>query len=220
VIATVAVVAGGALWAVPSLAGSGSTDPVGTDPLSDAEIATAKVVADVGADRPNGRTTLRIERHDDGKRPTTRLADVFVYDYSNDTLERTVVDVDAEQVVDVERTTNVQLPLTQDEQARALSVFYGNRTARAALDRAYRAVAHRALTDVASQLSVSVGIFRADSMPDRAIGAAARCGRQRCGQLLLSTADRHLLVNLLPVVNLSTGRVVSIDGFFGPEGRR
>ena len=55
-------------------------------------------------------------------------------------------------------------------------------------------------------------IFRADANPATQ-GAATVCGRHRCAQLLVESTD-DLLVDLLPIVDLSTGRVVSRTGFF------
>ena len=72
----------------------------------------------------------------------------------------------------------------------------------------YQAISGETLNDLA-QLQVKVSLFRADSMPDRVNDAANDCGQHRCAQALIFTVDRTLL-EIMPIVDLSQGRVVQV----------
>jgi hypothetical protein len=67
------------------------------------------------------------------------------------------------------------------------------------------------LTQPEAQLKFNVLIYRADSMPNANPGAAA-CGLHRCAQFLIATQD-DVVINLLPIVDLSLQTVVSAGPF-------
>ena len=76
--------------------------------------------------------------------------------------------------------------------------------------RSAAALTGSAAPDPRAALDAQPIVFRADAVPAVAGGAATACGIHRCAQFLLQTTD-HLLVDLFPVVDLSTGVVLSAD---------
>jgi hypothetical protein len=199
----------------------GDDTPRGTDPLSDTEEQAALDLAQGSGGAESGGlgdddVVLRVERHEDekdeGADSDTRRADVYVYSYDDDTLILTVVDLATGEVDSTEDLTGAQLPLTQDEGAHALELATADPDFEQLLATRYRQATGRDLTDPATELEIDPIIFRADNSPS-VTGPAAACGRHRCAQLMIQTTD-DLLVNLLPIVDLSTERLVSQQGFF------
>lgn len=214
------VVAGLAALGV-TIAGARTDDAVrGTDPLSADETETALGLArgsnpvealGLGDDD----LVLLIERHEENKdveEDGLRRADVYVYSYDDDVLTLSVVDVATGDVDQSRVVPNTQLPLIPQESQRALDLATDDARTQQALATAYRQSTGRDLTDPATDLDVQPIIFRADANPATR-GPATACGRHRCAQLLIMSTD-DLLVNLTPIVDLSTGRVVSRTGFF------
>jgi hypothetical protein len=214
------VVAGIAALGV-TIAGAQTDDTArGTDPLSIEETETALGLArgsNPGEALGLGEDdlVLLIERHEENKDVEDdglRRADVYVYSYDDDVLTLSIVDVATGEVDRSRVVPNTQLPLIPEESQRAMDLALGDTATRQALATAYRQSTGRDLTDPATDLEVQPIIFRADANPATQ-GAATVCGRHRCAQLLVESTD-DLLVDLLPIVDLSTGRVVSRTGFF------
>ncbi len=214
------VVAGIAALGV-TIAGAQTDDTArGTDPLSIEETETALGLArgsnpgeSVGVGEDD--VVLLVERHEEDKAAENdgrRRADVYVYSYDDDVLTLSVVDVVSGEVDQSRAIRNTQLPLVAEEAERAASVAFDDAPLQAELATAYRQATGRDLVDPATDLILRPIVFRADANPDTA-GAATACGRHRCAQLLIQSTD-DLLVDLLPIVDLSTGRVVSRTGFF------
>ncbi len=201
-----------------TIAGAQTDDtPRGTDPLSTTEEEAALALArgsgpaestEVGPDD----VVLRVERHEEEKDVEGRRADVYVYSYDDDTLIRTLVDLATGEVAETEDLTGAQLPLVPEEADRALEVATADAAFSQLLATRYQQATGEDLTDAATQLQIDPIIFRADANP-AATGRAAACGRHRCAQLMIQTTD-GLLVNLLPIVDLSTERLVAREGFF------
>jgi hypothetical protein len=212
----------GAVVLTTAVAGALSGAPDGrrgTDPLSAAEVASATRAA--SAVRGTSRTgvVLRIERHDEGKlhRGTAaelRRADVFTYNYANDALTRMLVDVSTGRVDGTEVSHGVQLPLAPSERTRAVELMLADPATLARLRAAYQASTGRVLVDPQHALIADPIVFRADSMPNAAHGELAACGLHRCGQLMLQSVD-HVLINLLPVVDLSREHMLDSRAFDG-----
>ncbi len=213
-------------WAAPGspLPGLLAEPRRGYDPLSVAEQDLGRsaalrhaAVAALTAASPRFEVLL-IERHPETKAVMQsgdwpRRADVYLYLYTSDTLVHAVVDL-ADGTVDEWRTArNIQLPLTAAEAARAVAIALADGPLAAALQREYRAVTGQRLIDAGRQLVVAPIVFRADAQPARAVGGSVDCGAQRCAQLLISTAD-GVVVDLSPIVNLSSESVVSAGAFF------
>jgi hypothetical protein len=193
--------------------------PRGTDPLSETEVQAALADAQgsntaessgLGADD----VVLRIERHEEEKAAedgAPRRADVYVYSYDDDVLTLTVVDVDAGTVDHSEVVPNTQLPLVAEERDRVLDLALADAPFADLLATRFRQATGRDLADPATDVEAVPIIFRSDANPGT-VGPARACGVHRCAQLMLQSSD-DLLIDLLPVVDLSTGRLVS-QGFF------
>lgn len=197
----------------------GTSAPVGYDPLTEQETAAvAQTALDATAARASAAQTappelLLVERHDAGKVATAkgnwpRQGDVYLYDYATDTLIHSIVDVQSGVVITVEQVQGVQLPLTTQEEQRALTLVADDPALWADLTARYQRITGEALTKI-EQLQVKVSVFHADVMPTRLNAAAQRCGQHRCAQVLLFTVDKTLL-DLTPLVDLSQGQVVQV----------
>ncbi len=197
----------------------------GSDPLSADEVQAATedsgapaagATESLGANGLPDRLVLLVERHveDKGADPALRRADVYEYDYSDDTLTQSVVDLADGHVADVASGQGTQLPLVDVESQRALELLFADDEFATRLADEFQAATGRALADPDTELDVSPIVFRADAMPTVAQGEAARCGVARCAQFLIQTTD-HVLINLFPLVDLSHGVVLTSDGVAG-----
>ncbi len=214
------VVAGLAALGV-TIAGAQTDDAVrGTDPLSADETETVLGLArgsnpgealGLGDDD----LVLLIERHEENKdveEDGLRRADVYVYSYDDDVLTLSVVDVATGTVARTAVLRDTQLPLVPEEGDRALALALADDGFPPLLATAFRQATGRDLTDPSAELLVQPIVFRGDSVPGSG-PAAAVCGRHRCAQLLIRTTD-DLLVEVMPVVDLSSERVISNTGVF------
>ena len=211
------------VWAAP--AASQLLSPrTGYDPLSADEQGQARTLAFQhtefarAVDAVNQSELLLIERHEETKAVMQsgnwpRRVDVFVYLYDSDTLLHAVVNLTTRTVDSVETAQDVQLPLTQDETARAFQLLMADTAVKTAIAAQYQTITSEALTKPESQLKFRALIYRADAQPN-AHPDAAECGAHRCAQLLLTT-QADVVINLLPIVDLSLGRLVSAGAFVG-----
>lgn len=193
---------------------------VGYDPLTSDEANRALAIA-LGIDerKPSAAEVraivqpmevLLVERYDAPKGSPAadlRQGEVYLYDYTTDTLIHTVVDV-ATGSVQTKRLQGVQLPLTIQEEARAVDLILADKALWHMLSERYELITGDPLEDM-TQLEVKVSLFLADAMPDQVNEAAQACGQHRCAQVLLFTVDRTLL-EVLPIVDLSEGRVIQL----------
>lgn len=155
---------------------------------------------------------LSIERHDAPKDAVSaakaeRRGEVYFYDYSTDTLIHSTVNVTTGEIA-VERYQNVQLPLTENEEQRAVELVQADAPLWAELGEDYQAITGQPLASL-DQLQVKVSLFLAEAMPDQVNAAAQQCGLHRCAQVLLFTVDRTVL-EVLPIVDLSKGQVIQL----------
>ena len=209
------------VWTVPGL--SLQDKPrTGYDSLSPDEQGLARDLAGqnnrfaVAANSDSRSELLLIERHAEPKAVTRsgnwpRRADVYTYLYDSDTLMLAVVNLTTGQVDSVETMQNVQLPLTQNETDHAIQLLLADATLMANIATQYQTITGAALTQPEAQLKFNVLIYRADSMPNAHPGAAA-CGLHRCAQFLIATQN-DVVINLLPIVDLSLQTVVSAGQF-------
>ncbi|GAB4436552.1 MAG: hypothetical protein Kow0031_18270 [Anaerolineae bacterium] len=195
----------------------------GTDPLSAGEVSAARqLVQQSGALSAQlaagGRSELLlVERHQEPKAVRQqgawpRRADYYLYDYDTDTLLHSVINLETGAVDEMSRAQDVQLPLTDNEIGQALAIALADAPTRAAIEQEFRRVSGTPLNDPARQLQVHALVFRAAAMPGNLAPAFAGCGRQRCGQLILSTPD-NVLINIVPIVNLSARQLAGLDEF-------
>lgn len=141
-----------------------------------------------------------------------RRAEVSLYDYDSDRRSVATVDLETGKVETVFVVSGGQLPLTDAEVARAFQLVLADPAASARLRANFARVASRPLNDP-GELAVTGFVYRAESMPDRNGPETRQCGRHRCAQLLVRTADNVALE--LPIVDLSRERVLETR-WFGP----
>lgn len=211
------------VWAAPG-ASQLFSPRTGYDPLSGDEQGLARTLAFQhtefarAVDAARQSELLLVERHAETKAVMQsgnwpRRADVFVYLYDSDTLLHAVVNLTTRAVDSVETAQDVQLPLTQNETARAFQLLMADTAAKTAIAAQYETITGEALTKPETQLKINALIYRADAMPNANPGAVA-CGEHRCAQFLLITQN-DIVINLLPIVDLSLGVLVSAGSFVG-----
>jgi hypothetical protein len=194
---------------------------VGTDPLSPGEEQSAlDSVTSSGGPEAGGLqdddVLLLVERHQEAKADEEaglRRADVYVYSYDDDVLTWSLIDLDNDEVDDTESSTGTQLPLVQEEIDRVVQIAMDNPRFVSRLEAEFEEATGRAMADPATDVVMQPIVFLAESMPNVATGAIANCGEHRCAQLMLQSSD-NFLINLLPIVDLSDGRMISLEGFF------
>lgn len=220
--------------AAPALTSSAqlAAPPTGYDPLSDAEIAeaTGALVAAQGARAAEIRasaltaadgaqitapaeSTILVERHEEEKGAMAagnwqRRADLYTYDYADDTLLHHIYNYEDDSLTLVEQAQDVQLALSMQERALATQIAFADPALLAQMEQEYRAITGGELTDP-SQLDIRAFVYRSGAAPETEPPQAAACGRQRCAQLLIVTPD-YTTFHALPVINLSTLSVASI----------
>jgi hypothetical protein len=161
---------------------------------------------------------LLVERHQESKETYAagrwpRRADVYIYRYADNVLVRQVYNLDTNQVEQVDQMQGTQLPLTEAETQRALAIAMADATARPLLNAEFQSITQQSLL-ASDQLIVKAMAFHADSAPGQDLGAAAQCGIRRCAQLLLAAGD-NIALQVIPVVDLSSGAVVKALPFDG-----
>jgi len=140
------------------------------------------------------------------KGASERLADAWYYDYSSNETIHKIIDLGSGVVRSSEVVVDLQLPLIEDEIARAFDVLLTSPSDRNALSRAFRAVTGEAFEDRA-QVNYKAFVFHPDTVVDGLTRGARRCGIHRCAQMLIYTHD-NIALDMSPVVDLSTGRVL------------
>lgn len=200
------------------------SERVGVDPLGGDEIDAALEQALrplVGADARaplseilanlEGMELLLVERAHGQKGATTRRAAVLVYDYSSDELHRFVVDLESQHVEEHQVDQGVQPPLNENEIEAALNLAFQDGPLRRRLREEYLRVTGEVLLN-SDQLAVKAFVFHADSRPEGLGEDAARCGMERCAQLVISTQD-DLLLETSPILSLSRAQVAQRTTF-------
>lgn len=196
--------------------------PTGYDPLTEQEVEAVLAAALEGeaethlrAASSSEQEVLLVERHEASKAEYAsgswpRQADVYLYDYATDTLIHRVVAVESGALISEDRLQGVQLPLTANEEQRALTLISEDAALWAELADRYQAVMGEPLHSL-DQLQVKVSVLYADGLPDQLNRAAQACGLHRCAQVLIFTTDKTLL-EIMPIVDLSQGQVVQVLG--------
>jgi Cu2+-containing amine oxidase len=205
-----------------TIAGAQTDDtPRGTDPLSADELTAASDLAQgsnpgEAAGLGDDDVVLLVERHEEAKADEDnglRRADVYVYSYDDNVLTWTVVDTATGEVDQSQVVPDTQLPLIQDEENRALEIALADPEFAQLLATRYRQATGRDLVDPATDLDIQPIVFRSDANPRAAAAGAQACGEHRCAQLMIQSTD-DFLVNLLPVIDLSSDRLLTETGFF------
>jgi hypothetical protein len=161
------------------------------------------------------RELLRVERRQrsklDRRRGLGRSADVYQYDYERDLTIHTIVRLPSGEIESIDELPGVQLPLTEAEVARATLIALADRSVRDRIQGLFRQNTGEVLESL-DQLHAKAMVFSAESMPDSLNDASRHCGLHRCAQLLLFTAE-HVAVEVIPIVDLSTGALVQVLDF-------
>lgn len=195
------------------------------DPLSPAELSQAVSLA-----APEQRAQLAMRSHAsapaivhtlelllverrpvDKEQPGRRLADVYSYDYRSDETIHSIVDLNTQERVQTERVQKLQLPLTENELARASQLIFNDPEQLSQIQIEYKRITGQTLIKP-EQLHVKAFVFTADSLPEGLNAASQNCGIQRCAQVLLYTHD-SVVFEISPIVNLSVGLVTQNIGF-------
>lgn len=195
------------------------------DPLSPAELNKAVNLAAPEqsaqlASRSTTQTTaiahelelLLVERRPvDKDQPGKRLADVYSYDYRSDETIHSIVDLTTQERVQTERVQNLQLPLTENELARASKLIFSDAEQLSQIQTEYKRITGQTLLKP-EQLQVKAFVFTTDTLPEGLNAASQNCGLQRCAQVLLYTHD-SVVFEISPIVNLSAGLVTQNISF-------
>ena len=207
---------------IPVLFASPLASPVSAntlDPISAEEIArvmqldaaSKETLQARGADLPDSAKgqkleLLAVKAHrfektelEDGH----RWADTLVYDYATDELITTVVNLDTNSVISVQRNRDMQPPLSDNELENAIDIVFEDDEEFSVLAAEFKKITGAVLS-TKKQLRYTAFTFFADSMPNIVNEASKACGAQRCAQILVYTTDR-VSFQYSPIVNLSAG---------------
>lgn len=139
-----------------------------------------------------------------------RWADTSVYDYATDELITTVINLDTNEIISVQRNREMQPPLSNNELKRAIGIVFEDEEEFSILQAEFTNITGEVLT-AKQQLHIKAFTFFADSMPNTVNAASKECGAQRCAQILVYSADRTSF-RYSPIVNLSAGLVTQHVG--------
>lgn len=195
------------------------------DPLSPTELATAvslaapeqsaQLAARSAAQAPavaHEIELLLVERRPvDKEQPGKRLADVYSYDYRSDETIHNIVDLNTQERLQTERVQKLQLPLTENELARASKLIFNDAEQLSEIQTEYKRITGQTLLKP-EQLQVKAFVFTMDTLPEGLNTASQHCGLQRCAQVLLYTHD-SVVFEISPIVNLSAGLVTQNISF-------
>lgn len=155
---------------------------------------------------------LLVERRPvDKEQPGKRLADVYSYDYRNDETIHSIVDLTTQERLHTERVQKLQLPLTENELARASKLIFNDAEQLNQIQTEYKRITGQTLLKT-EQLQVKAFVFTTDTLPEGLNAASQHCGIQRCAQVLLYTHD-SVVFEISPIVNLSAGLVTQNISF-------
>lgn len=164
-----------------------------------------------------GESVLLVERKEEEKGALAsagaggqapRRADLYLYRYADDVLVHAVHDLNTGQIAVVEEARGVQLPLTEAERALATQLAFADPGLLEFMQQEHRLVVGEELTSP-EQVEVRAFVYHSGAAPEIEPPEAAACGRQRCAQLLILTAN-NVTYSVLPVINLSTLRAASV----------
>ncbi|MGW1892895.1 Tat pathway signal sequence domain protein [Streptomyces sp. NPDC002004] len=205
-----AVAPDGRVEAAPHEGASG----VGSDPLTDDEIARAERIAvdrglraaarDAEGDRGPQHLSTNLAEPDGAGASADRRAEVVSYDYKSDTVITKTVDLAAGKVVDTERAHGVQPPPSPDELREAVRLLIGDPLGKG-LKADYRNATGKTLTGP-GQLELSGMVFRKETVAHVPSGLTA-CGEHRCLRVVAKVRNGPWIDTRAMVVDLSAHTV-------------
>lgn len=230
--ATLAALSAAVVIAAPGAAPFRQGGGVGVDPLTDDEARRAleSFEAQHGVQSAAVRTSpvlapgqpailapaeevILVERHPEEKTVMAsgawdRRADVYVYRFADDTLIHGLYNYATGETTVTEEVQGVQLPLSAAERDLAARIAFADPATLEFMHSEYRRITARELT-APEQVDIRAFVYHAGANPETEPPEAARCGVQRCAQLLI-LADDNITFDAMPVVNLSTLTVASL----------
>jgi hypothetical protein len=191
----------------------------GRDPLTDDEVERVERIAmnrqllttseDVDGDRGPQRLTVDLadpeaSEVDDPDAP--RRAQVTFYDYRDDTLVTSTVDLGSGKVVKSDTQRGVQPPLSRAENIEATSILIADPLG-AGLRADYKDATGKELTS-ADQLLVTGGVYRAT--PGAQPAVLDKCGEHRCVRLFPKVKNGPWIDARTLVIDLSARKVAQL----------
>ena len=180
----------------------------GTDPLTTGEVAKARTVALTpqlaGAQDVTGKAGpeyLAAELKDEG---AGRVAELYYYDYKSDKLIKQVVDLKTGKLIKSFSAAGMQPPASKQEARTALELLVADPLS-ADFKAAYRKATGQQFSGTGG-FETTAHIYTAQPA-DR---GAAQCGKSRCVQLIVETADGHFINVTHIVVDLSGRKVARL----------
>ncbi|MEU8955159.1 Tat pathway signal sequence domain protein [Streptomyces sp. NPDC048518] len=207
-----AVAKDGVVEAAPDEGRSG----VGSDPLTDAEIARAEKASVSGQMRSSARdvegdrgpqllsTNLSEPEPADSGAAPPRRAEVVYYDYKKDAVITKTVDLKSGTVAATVTTRNVQPPPSQDELAEGARLLIADPLGKG-LKQDFKHATGKALTG-SGQLQLSGMVFRKETVK-RVPSDLTQCGEHRCLQVVTKVKNGPWIDTRALVVDLSTRTV-------------
>ena len=152
---------------------------------------------------------LLVERHEETKATYQRAgwgrrADVYLYNYASNETIYALVDLGQVEVVQLERSRQLTLPIVPAEVTRIQKLLWNDPQVKLLLRDYYKLVQTQPLQKV-EQLELHALVLHADQTTD----VSAACTRHRCAQVIISIPDGDVFPFIV-VVDLSDERVVTV----------
>ncbi|MCK5829040.1 MAG: hypothetical protein KAH20_01930 [Methylococcales bacterium] len=157
---------------------------------------------------------LLVERHPIKKgegNNTTRLADVYTYEYGSNTLHAAVINLDTNVVVSIKQNVGVQFPLTENEINKAINILTEDENVFPLVLQEYKKITGRDYTGL-DQIEIKAFSFYGDSLPGVSNPESLKCGVHRCAQVVIFTPET-VAFQVSPVIDLSTKKVIQNINF-------
>ena len=136
---------------------------------------------------------------------TSRLAEVFIFDYQRGVTELNLIDVESDELIVSTEIASVHLPLSEEEINYSKTLIWNHTEFVARVQReaetleSFPAIVNRELTDLQTNVSILVPNNRTGKQP-------ANCGLERCALISLFSNDNHSF-SVEPVINLMSGEI-------------
>lgn len=202
------------LWAaVGTLANAnGGNTPLASDEIQvAAELARAAMVRQRALDASANAKVINVETLTATKsnRNRGRKAIVQIYDYDNDRVLTSSVNLLNNKVSRAVVNSRVQPPLANSERKKAIQIALADAQVMNTVSRVYQRITGNPLTNINSQLNITPRNFHGSEVRNDEGPDIGNCQRQRCVQLAIVTSD-SVQVNVVPVINLSEESLVTL----------
>ena len=186
---------------------TGATDQSTTSSLQDGDsIGTRRIYSASGTQHPLGVQVLSIELKEQ-KHVTdqsSRLAEVFLFNYPRAVTELHLVDVESSEVLSTRDIDSVHLPLSDAEISYTRKLIWSDAEFRERIQREFQSLN-------ALEASAGVPVESADLQTRVSVWVPIRrqahqCMRNRCALISLFTQDNHSF-SIEPVIDLMSGEI-------------